>query len=362
MLRFLFAFILLIHGLIHLMGFAKAFKYAEIEALQSEISRQAGLWWLLAAVLFTASALLFLAGKDAWWMIAIPAIAVSQVLIFRYWQDARFGTLANVIALAGVLLAWGNWNFQRMVDRERQNFLPPTLAAETTLTHDRLAALPPVVQHWLERSNSIGKPMTQTVHLRQTGQMRTDPSGKWMPVTAEQYCTTGKPGFFWTTSVQAAPYIDLAGRDKYEDGKGFMLIKLLSLFPVADASGPETDQGAMLRYLGELVWYPSAALQPYLQWEALDSLSAKVTMRYSGLEASGIFTFSPEGDVLRFEAMRYFSRKSGATLEKWQVSTDPNGFREFQDIRIPARCAVSWLLESGEFNWFNLEVTELEYE
>ncbi len=160
--------------------------------------------------------------------------------------------------------------------------------------------------------------------------------------------------------MQAAPGVSLAGRDKYENGKGYMLIKLASLFPVADARGPETDQGAMLRYLGEMVWYPSAAVSEYITWEAVDSLSAKATMRYGGVEASGVFTFSPEGDLIRFEAMRYYDRKGGATLEKWQVRADPAGYREFDDIRVPGRFSVTWKLDSGDFTWFELEVTELE--
>ncbi|MBK8192177.1 MAG: hypothetical protein IPK76_02760 [Lewinellaceae bacterium] len=240
MLRILFAAILLLHGLIHLMGFAKAFKYAEINQLQLPVSRPTGSFWLLASLIFVISTILFLLKKDTWWMFALPAILISQALVFRFWQDAKFGSIANIIILLGVALAWGGWSFNRMVEKEKQAFLPrPNEQIQTILTREMLAGLPPIVQSWLERSNSIGKPFAQTVHLQQQGEMRTSPDGKWMTFEAQQIIQVPEPGFIWTVCVQAAPFVELTGRDKYEAGKGYMLIKALSLITVADASGPK---------------------------------------------------------------------------------------------------------------------------
>jgi|GEM_PF-3002656 hypothetical protein len=167
-----------------------------------------------------------------------------------------------------------------MARNELKSFLPPATTEKMVVTREMVAGLPPVVQKWLDHSNIIGKEFVQTIHLRQKGKMCTVAGGKWMPFEAEQYFTTQKPGFIWFTEVKAAPGIHLAGRDKYEDGKGHMLIKLLSLFPVADAKGKEIDQGAMVRYLAEIVWFPSTALSNYIQWEKVDSTTAKATMTY----------------------------------------------------------------------------------
>lgn len=361
MIRFLFALMLLMHGLIHLMGFVKAFKLAEMSQLSSPISRPAGALWLLTALLFVFSTALFFLKKESWWMPAIPAVVLSQFLVFQYWQDAKFGTIANLIAVVGLVLGYGAWNFNTRIQRELSSFLQVATPAEEVLTHDMLAGLPPVVQRWLERSNTIGKPLARSVHLRQKGEMRTAPGGKWMSMDAEQYFTIHQPGFFWTADVEAAPYLHLTARDKYQEGKGHMLIKFLSLFPVADARGPEIDQGTLLRYLAEIIWFPSAALQPYLHWEPVDSLSARATMRYGEVEASGVFMFTPEGDMVSFDTRRYYDRKGGATLEKWHIQAEPAGFRDFEDIRVPARSTVTWQLDTGDFTWLRLEITDLEY-
>jgi hypothetical protein len=140
-----------------------------------------------------------------------------------------------------------------------------------------------------------------------------------------------------------------------------MLIKLFSLFPVADSKGKETDQGTLLRYLAETVWFPSAALNNYIAWEEVDSTTAKATMSYKGTTASGVFKFNTDGDVVSFKTLRYYDRKEGSTLEEWLISIPENSYKEFEGIRIPAKSTVTWKLKTGDFTWYKLEVTDVEY-
>ena len=92
------------HGLIHLMGFVKALKLAEIKELKLEVSQSAGLLWLATASLFVATAVMFLGRIDWWWLLAIPAILLSQVMVVNAWKDAKFGTIANLIVVAMIVL------------------------------------------------------------------------------------------------------------------------------------------------------------------------------------------------------------------------------------------------------------------
>lgn len=98
-------FISIFHGLIHLMGFAKAFKLAEIKELTLPISKPAGLIWLLSALIFVVSAALLWGNQDMWWLVAVAGIVLSQILIFMYWRDAKFGTIANGIILLAVIFS-----------------------------------------------------------------------------------------------------------------------------------------------------------------------------------------------------------------------------------------------------------------
>lgn len=359
MIKEIFVSIVVIHGLIHLMGFVKAFQLAEISQLTQDIPKPIGLLWLISALLFITTAIFLLKNDYWWWMIAVPAIVLSQLLIIMYWQDAKYGTIANVIILVGIVIGYEIWSFNTMAKNELETFVTLATSEKKIVTKEMLSGLPPIVQKWLERSNVIGKEISYSIHIKQIGEMRTTPDGKWMPVEAEQWFKTEKPGFIWIADVKYAPGIHFAGRDKYENGKGHMLIK--SIIPVADAKGKEVDQGAMVRYLVEIVWFPSAALNDYIQWEQIDSTTAKATMTYGGITASGLFKFDANGDVINFEAKRYYDRKGGATLEDWFIQVEPNSYKEFEGVRVPTRSAVTWKLKEGDFTWYKLEITDIHY-
>jgi hypothetical protein len=358
-----------VHGLIHLMGFLKEWKLADVKELSGKtiipltenFSKAAGAFWLIACLLFLASGVAFLIKKEWWWMIAAAAIVLSQLLIVLYWQDAKYGTIANIIILIACILSYGTWSFNTMVKNELHTFLPEVKKEKKVITGEMIMSLPPVVQKWMKRSNIIGREIIRTVYLKQKGEMRSEPGSKWMPVYAEQYFTTEKPGFIWIADVEAAPFTHLYGRDKYENGKGHMLIKLFSLYPVVDVKGKETDQGSMLRYLAEIAWFPTVALGNFISWEQIDSSKAKATINCGGITASGVFSFDQYGDVASFEALRYYDRKEGPTLEDWFILNDKNGYKEFEGIRVPTKSTVTWKLKSGDFTWFRLEITDIKY-
>ncbi|WP_156166149.1 MULTISPECIES: DUF6544 family protein [unclassified Marinitoga] len=339
----------------------KAFQLVEINQLTQNISKSIGLLWLISALLLIIVAIILLLDYDWWWIIAVPTILLSQVLIVMYWQDAKYGTIANIILIVGIIIGYGNWNFNTMVKNELKSFVIPSIFERKIMTKEMINSLPPIIQKWLEQSNVIGKDIINQVHLKQIGKMRTTLEGKWMDVRAEQWFKTEKPGFIWVADVKAPLGISLLGRDKYINGEGHMLIKLLSLITVVDSKGKEIDQGTMLRYLGETIWFPTAVLNKYIQWEQVDPTTVKAVMNYSGITASGIFKFNIKGDIVSFEAKRYYERKGKSTLENWFIQIDPNSYKEFEGIRIPTKATVIWKLKEGDFAWYKLEITDINY-
>lgn len=359
--RILFAIIVVSHGLLHLLGFVKAFRLAGIKELSLDIPRPAGALWLAAALLFAATAAMVLLHYDAWWMTAAAAVVLSQALVVLYWRDAKFGTIPNIVVLCGAVIGFGVWSFNAGSRAELALFSVPAAAERKVLTREAVAGLPPAVRTWLERSGAVGREAARSVRLKQKGMMRTAPDGTWMPVTADQRILTGSPAFIWLAEVSAAPGIFLSARDTYRGGKGRMFIRALSLFPVADARGKEIDQGAMVRYLAEIVWAPSAAVHTYIRWEGTGPNEAKATMTWGGITASGVFTFDAGGGMSGFRARRYYDRTGGATLEEWAIRIEPDGYREFEGVRVPSRFSVTWRLKEGDFTWYKMEISDIQY-
>ncbi len=361
MLRYLFAVLLLVHGVIHLMGFTKAFGLAEIEQLTMPITKFAGMIWLTAAALFIITLVVYLAKADWWWMIGFLAVFLSQILIILSWTDAKFGTIANLIILLVIIIAYSDWEFHRTSMDKVQDLLPREISGTSLMTEELISDLPAVVQTWLQRSQVMNKEKSASVYLTQMGKMRTKPDGNWIPFQAEQWFTPQEPGFVWLADVKTAPGIHLSGRDIFIDGTGQMVIKLLSIIPVVHATGEQINQGTLIRFLAEICWFPSAALSKHIRWEPIDSLSARAIMSYKGTTGSGIFTFSESGDIHSFMAKRYYNRKEGAILADWYIEINPQSFKMFDGIRVGSKAEVTWKLDEGDYTWLQLEIDHIEF-
>ncbi|WP_160144101.1 hypothetical protein [Chryseolinea soli] len=125
MIRLLFAIPLMIHGLIHLMGFSKEWnlgppsmlKHKTTIPLTMTAAKTAGLLWLFACCLLMGTAVLYLVQKDWYWMVGIGGVVLSQGLIMLYWRDAKYATILNVIILVVLILAGAQSKFDK---RRRQ--------------------------------------------------------------------------------------------------------------------------------------------------------------------------------------------------------------------------------------------------
>ncbi|WP_153798381.1 DUF3784 domain-containing protein [Foetidibacter luteolus] len=360
MLRYVFAFILFLHGFIHLAGFTTAFSYHQLLRVTASISRAAGVGWLLAAVLFFAAGTLWLFKKDSWLIPVLVAVVASQALIIISWKDATAGTLVNILILLVAIPAFAQQRFTAKIRQEVSAMRLQAHETDTVITVEMLAHLPAVVQKWLRHSGVVGKQLTSTVWLRQVGEMRTKPGSRWMPFEATQYFTVQQPQFNWQVKARMMPLLTLTGRDRFCDGKGEMDIKLWSLINVASATGDDkTNTATMLRYLAEITWFPTAALSNYISWQVIDDTAARAVMTYKGITVSGIMKFKPSGDIKSFEAWRYMGSGKDAKPEKWLV--EMTDYKVFNGMRIPHKNKVTWKLKTGDFNWANIEVTELVF-
>lgn len=356
-----FLILVLIHALIHLLGFVKAFNFSDIRELTIPISRPMGTLWLIAALLLLAYAILEVTQNRYAWLVGILGVLLSQILIIMFWKDAKFGTLPNILILAVSIMGYGSYRFHSMVEKDTARILAQSgLSGDKVISEADLEPLPKPVKKWLISSGMIGKPSILIGRVEQEAQMKMKPDQEdWMNATATQYTVIDQPAFIWTTRVKMNPLLYFLGRDKFEDGRGEMLIRMNSLISVVDANGVKLDEGSLQRYLGELVWFPSLAISPYITWEAIDDTSARATMDYRGTRGSGIFYFSAGGDFTRFSAMRYMGNDDSSTRHEWVLSVQE--YREFEGVRVPSLMTATWKLPEGDWTWLKLEVTDLSY-
>ena len=253
--------------------------------------------------------------------------------------------------------------FSRLVRRDVQALTTRAARASRgpdVVTEQMLAGLPEPVRRYLRYTGVVGKPFVHTVRLTQKGRMRPGPGQPWMRLEAEEHYSVRPPGFVWGGTLHLGPIAAGRARDMYMDGRGQMLVKVASLFTVVDASGEEMDQGAMMRYLSEMIWFPSALLADNVSFQPVDAGSARVTLTDHGRTASATLFFDEEGRLTDFVAERYRMIDGSSELATW--STPITEYGEFEGLRLPIRGKAVWKLPGGDFEYIEVTVTRLEYD
>jgi hypothetical protein len=258
-------------------------------------------------------------------------------------------------AAAGIAGA-ARLQMQRQTDRDIDGLLEQASFSGETITEADLTGLPDPVIKWMRWSGMVGSRRADVVRLKQQGRFQLEGRG-WFPFTADQYFTTSPPAFVWRVNMQMFPLASVHGRDRYADGAGSMQMKILSLVRVVDKDGGGLDQGALLRYLGETIWFPSGALSRFITWDEIDSGSAEATMNYGGTVASAVFSIDAEGRPARIEADRYNDSR-GRNLPWTAESTE---YGSFGGINMPVAGTGSWQLEEGEFTYIDWRVTDVQF-
>lgn len=360
--KLFFLLILTLHGLIHFFGFLKAFSLAEISQLTQEISKPLGIVWLLTMFLMFFVGILVINNKHWVWIPAFIAVVISQILIIVSWQDAKYGTIPNLIIFIFAIFSCATWNFSSQVEKEVGLLLAKSNQTDIPIVNEQmLSPLPTPVKRWLNHVGVIGKEEIQSAYYEQIGQMKLKPDQKaWSSAKIEQYVTVDAPGFLWKVDMKMNSFFNVAGRDKLQQGKALMTIKIGSLIPVVNIeNNKKTNQSTMQRYLMELPWYPSAALSPYITWEEVDQNTAKATMNYQGITGIVTFYFDESGDVAKVSAMRYQDVNEDSKLV--ECIAEAKAYRDMDGIRIPVKMNVTWQMDEGPFTWYKLEVIKVKF-
>ncbi len=353
-LRILLSVLLLLHAAVHLIGAAKWMKL---------LGRTFALLFFGTFAMLATAAVLLVLGNASWWTVALPGVLLSQALIIAQWSEAKWGTIANVVVAVPLIVSAAQARFIERVGAEVSDMMVQEQrvasgdSRSNVVQASELDRLPPPVRRWLEGSGVVGHERARIVWLEQRGELRTGRDEPWMKVTADQTFTVDDPAFVWTVETKMG-FVPITGRDRYTFGRGEMLVKAAGLVNVANGRDEKTTQGAMLRYLGETVWFPSAALSPYIVWEPIDESNARATMHHANRTVSASFTFDGAGRVNTVRAMRWYGSGDEAKLLPWYVPcTD---WRDVRGVIVPVRGSVIWELPEGDFEYYRWEIVDIE--
>lgn len=356
----LLACVMAAHGLIHLMGFAKAFGYAVLPQLTQPISTAWGVVWLAAAILLAASAAAWVGGQRYFWAVGAVALLASQAAIVSSWHDAKAGTIVNVVLALVVAHAWlttGPRSFRAEFERER-DAARAALGAPAVTDAD-LAALPPAVQRYLRLSGVVGRPRVRAYRIVFKGRIRSGPDGRWMPFTAEQHSATHPPRRLFLMHARMFG-LPVEAFHRLADGHATMRVRLLGAFPLVDARGEEMDRSESVTLLNDMcLLAPGALLDPAIRWLDADAGSVRAVFTHGDHTITATLLFDADGRLRDFVSDdRAAASSDGRSFTRMRFSTPIHSYRMQGDAQRIVRGDGVWHAPDGPYAYGEFEVLD----
>ena len=223
-----------------------------------------------------------------------------------------------------------------------------------------LNSCPENVKRYLLKAGVVEKQRKTFAHIIHDGEFRMKPKQKWFPITGEYLFNPEVPDFVWTAKIKVFPLINISVTDQYKDGVGRSVVKLASIFPVANQSGREISESSLGRLLVEFILMPTALVpSKQLHWQSVDANHALVVLQHNGYDVEAIFEFGHDGLPVKTIINR-FGNFHG-TMKKDSFICDLLDYKLHGGLLIPTDIRGAWNFPEGPFYWFHFKIKTVNY-
>lgn len=353
-----FALILLLHGSLHFIGFAKAYHYGNLTQLTKDIPKSNGLVWLMTAILFLVATGLFLLKKDSWPYLAIVAVVISQILIIIVWKDAKFGSILNLVVLFVALVSWETNDFEKKFKADVLRHMNETnFSHMDVLTEGDIASLPYPVQKYIRYSGAIDQPKIKNMKIVFEGQMR-EKGKAFFNFTSAQYNFFDNPArlFFMKARMYGTT---LPGYHRYQNANASMQIKLLGFIDVVNIKGAAMNKAETVTVFNDIcLMAPAALIDKRIEWFPIDSLSAKATFSNGINVINATLYFNEQGQLINFISD---DRYAIGDKKQYRFSTPVKEYTQMNGRNIWKYGETIWHYPDGEFVYGKFTLKSIEY-
>jgi hypothetical protein len=286
------------------------------------------------------------------------------------WVLVRIGAAVNLVLVGAAFHGFaskGPMSFHaQWRDRAAEALAAAGTPATTLVTEEDLAELPEPLAAYIRRSGAVGKPRTTNFRARFHGRMRSGPGHAWMPFTGEQLNTYGlrpRRVFIMDATRSGLPFTVL---HSFKESTATMRVKLLSIFTVVDAHGPEMDRGETVTVFNDLVVLaPAAIVDAPVRWTAVDAQHVRGTFTDGDQTVSAELSFDAEHDLVDFASEdRLRASTDGRSFVRQGWSTPLAEHRYLDGRRVLVSGQGRWQAPEpeGSFAYLELHVDEIAYD
>lgn len=358
MLRIIFISLMFLHGLIHLLGFIKSINPEKISQLTQNISKPFGLLWLLATILFCISISLYVFKNDLWLLTGLLSIILSQILIFYSWNDAKFGSIPNLIILIVLILSWTTYNFESSFRKDvKENFEKQKNLKSEILTEADLTHLPIPVQKYLHYVGAVNKPKVKNFRIIFNGQMRAR-GQNFFDFVSEQYNFFDEPTrlFYMTGKLFG---MEVPGYHRYINCKASMDIRLFGLISVIKKDGETMNKAETVTLFNDMcLLAPATLIDKKIKWETIDSTKVKAYFTNQDITISATLYFDNDGRLTNFSS---FDRTDISDMEQYEWTTPVYEYSNFGNRKVISKGDAIWHYPNENFVYGKFELKSIEY-
>jgi Family of unknown function (DUF6544) len=350
-----FIVFLIIHGLIHLMGFIAYWPLGKISELPYKTTLLGNRWeigsngmriyslfWLLAVLGFIVSCLGLVFNRSWWAPVLLATVLLSLVICIFDWKAAFRGAWIDVVLLMILFVVFG----LRVTPTPLAAFSVTGSTVETVPLPENL---PTPVERYYRLVYGERIPIVHSAVISGRGTVRlmgiTFPARiRFSHISGKDYHHYIEPTFFGFPILKVNEW--------YVDGHN----KLELPFKVFE-NDPGVDSAANQGLWSETLAYPAFLLtDSRVHWEAMDETHASLHVPYG--DAEQVFTIQFDlqtGELVRYETVRYHDAKTG-NLRWWgdiNWTSGKNGKRPNQ--------VISAVWEDEGTPWMIIEVEETAF-
>jgi hypothetical protein len=264
--------------------------------------------------------------------------------------------IATIIVLIVATTRFFTHQFETSFQQDALHTLKPSRQLQIVSMQD-LDHLPAVVKKFMIRAGVLDKPMVRNFSIVFDGEMRGGEKD-WFPFESLQYNVI-EPAtrlFFMKARMFS---MTVPGYHKYGDGKASMDVKLFGLIPLVSHHEKEMFKTETVTFLNDVCLFaPSALLGKAFTWEAIDSLSAKLSFTNGDATVHAILYFNEAGELINFVSD---DRMDVNEMKTYRFSTPAGQYRNYDGFMLPGYGEAIWHYADGPFTYGKFRVKDVAY-
>ncbi|WP_319578006.1 DUF6544 family protein [uncultured Methanospirillum sp.] len=204
----------------------------------------------------------------------------------------------------------------------------------------KFPVLPSSVERYLKTSQIHPGNKPAFVHIKYTGYHRLYPPADLLPIHGDIYYCLSMPGFYSQsrTWMNRLIWADISHR--YSVNDGYLIGKLLSVFPFLSARGVRLSKLCLISYFCEAAWFPWIfRSSKNITWEEVDERTARLRVSYHPLIVTLDVQFNSDGFI---QSISYPSkpRNPGCMVHSCTRIVSYEEYSVIQGVGIPRKIVV----------------------